>query len=255
MLRATTENGIGSIVIDRPEKRNAFSEAMWADLVDMMEALDVDRAVRVIVVRGAGAGAFSAGADLDDLRAAAADVSRAQAGLDGIRRAFAAVAGTATPTIAAVRGACHGGGVGLVVCCDIRVIDTTARFSIPPARLGLVYPYPALRRLVALVGEGQAKRLLYSSAEFDASLAMQMGFAEVLCDPEQFEETLAQLADEIASRSATSLRLTKEVIDAIGAGAPELDDFARHRELEALAGPDHAEGLDAMMSRRPPRFP
>jgi enoyl-CoA hydratase/carnithine racemase len=255
MLRLEVAEAIGSVVIDRPAKRNALSEEMWAELPALMARLSEDERVGAIVFRSDDPRVFSAGADLSDLQRGVEDPSRAERGLDVIRAGFEAVRSVDKPTLAAIRGACHGGGAGLAVSCDLRLADTTAVFSIPPARLGLVYPFPALRRLMWLVGEGQAKRLLFTAAVFDAVEAARIGFVDEVVEPAGLEARIEEMARSLSAVSRTSVRSTKRVMGLIEEADPDAAATARLLEMQALAGGDHAEGLAALLDKREPRFP
>lgn len=137
---------VATVVIRNPARRNAMTTAMWRRLPELLDGLEADPAVRALVLTGAG-DTFCAGADLGDLDELldAGDASIAVAAEERL-------AAFAKPTVAAVRGACVGGGCQLAVACDLRVATTDARFGVPPARLGLVYPAPTTRRLARLVG-------------------------------------------------------------------------------------------------------
>jgi enoyl-CoA hydratase/carnithine racemase len=254
MLGVDVNGGVGSVVIDRPERKNAFSEAMWGELASIVRGLDEDPGVRVVVVRSADRAVFSAGADVEDFKRVADDPGRAQEGLRLIRSGFEALIAMKTPTIAAISGACHGGGAALAVCCDVRIADTTARFSIPPARLGLLYPYPALRRLMWMIGPGRAKDLLFTARTFDAAEAETLGFVDELVVPERLEQRVDEVAASIAAVSQSAVRAMKQVFSAIEAADPDAARRAEALELAALQSDDHREGVVAFLDKRPPRF-
>lgn len=142
---------VATVVIRNPARRNAMTAAMWRRLPALLDGLEADPAVRALVLTGAG-DTFCAGADLGDLDELldAGDASIAVAAEERL-------AAFAKPTVAAVRGACVGGGCQLAVACDLRVATADARFGVPPARLGLVYPAPTTRRLARLVGPGRGQ--------------------------------------------------------------------------------------------------
>ncbi len=253
-LKIATSGSVATLLIDRPDRHNAFSDEMWSALPRMLAGVEADRSLRVLVVASSTARVFSAGADVVELRRGLEDADGAERGLRHIRAAFQALIDLPIPTVAAIRGACHGGGVGLAVCCDIRIADTSATFSIPPARLGLLYPFPALSRLVWMLGPGQAKRLLFSARTFDATAAATMGFVDELHDPAEFEAAVERLVSEIGANSPLSIRSMKRAVSLIEQAAPDGESLVRALELEALASPDHTEGVAAFLAKRPPEF-
>jgi enoyl-CoA hydratase/carnithine racemase len=240
--------------MDRPDRHNAFSDDMWASLPSLLAEVEGDRSIRVLVLRSSVDRVFSAGADVEELKRGLQHPEGAERGLRHIRAGFQALIDLPTPTVAAIRGACHGGGVGLAVCCDIRVADTTATFSIPPAKLGLLYPYPALNRLVWMLGSGQAKRLVFTGRSFGAHEAADMGFVDELHEPVDFGPALEKLVSEIAGNSPRSIRSMKRAVSLIEQAAPDGESLVRALELEALASSDHAEGVAAFLEKRRPNF-
>jgi enoyl-CoA hydratase/carnithine racemase len=253
-LQIDTSGPVATLLIDRPDRHNAFSDEMWSALPGLLTRVEQDRSIRVLVVASSTARVFSAGADVAELRRGLVDPDGAERGLRHIRSAFESLIDLPIPTVAAIRGACHGGGVGLAVCCDIRIADTSASFSIPPARLGLLYPFPALNRLVWMLGPGQAKRLLFSTRSFDAAEAAEIGFIDELHQPADFDAAVERLASEIAANSPLSIRSMKRAVSLIERATPDGESLVRALELEALASPDHAEGVAAFLAKRPPEF-
>ena len=167
---------IAHLVIDRPERRNAFTEEMWPTLSSLAEQAEDDDRIKVMVVRGADSTVFCAGADVSEWsERLAREGTGAENGLV-VSEAVSAIARMKKPTVAAIRGACMGGGAALAMACDLRVADHTARFILPPARLGLAFPYVSLRSLVAAVGEAQARWLLFTGQMAAFSLARWLPF-------------------------------------------------------------------------------
>lgn len=253
-LHIEFDGPVADLVIDRPDRHNAFSDAMWANLPPMLSDVAARSEVRVLVVRSANNRIFSAGADVEDLQRAIAAPDTADRGLAVIQAAFQSLIDFPRPTIAMIRGACHGGGVGISVCCDLRVADTTAVFSIPPARLGLLYPFPALQRLVWMIGPGRAKQLLFSARRFDAEMAERIGFLDELHAPENLEVAVRQLADEIAANAPAAIEAMKRVVALTENADGDAAALARQLELAAIRSPEHVEGVAAFLEKRRPQF-
>jgi enoyl-CoA hydratase/carnithine racemase len=253
-IHTEVDGAVAHLVIDRPDRHNAFSHEMWATLPRLLAEIAAWPNVRVVVLRSADDRVFSAGADVDDLRRAIVKPENADRGLAVIQAAFQSLIDFPKPTIAAIRGACHGGGVGLAVCCDLRLGDTTAVFSIPPARLGLLYPYPALQRLVWMLGPGRAKLLLFSARRFNAETAAQIGFLDEIHEPDELDDAVLRLAGEIAGNAPGAIEAMKRVIGLTENADPNTVAIARTLELAALTGGEHAEGVAAFLEKRPPSF-
>lgn len=233
------------VTIDNEARRNAVTLAMWAEFVPLFAGLGADDRVRVVVLTGAGEH-FSAGSDiaaLDQLGDARLPVA-----------AEAAVADCRKPVLAAVRGFCLGGGCELATACDLRIAADDARFSVPPANLGITYPLSATERLVRLVGPAAAKHLLFTGEPVDAARALHIGLVDEVVEPAAVLERALQVADRIATRSQLTVRASKEVVDGVAAGRPDVAEVAAAWLRTASAGPDLAEGRTAFLERRPPRF-
>lgn len=163
-VQAFREKPIGWIVLNRPERRNALNGAMWDAIPPVARALDRDGAVRALVLRGAGSEAFAAGADISEFAENRGDSTAARDYEHRNAAAFAAIRGTAKPTVAMIAGFCIGGGLALALACDLRLAAENAVFSLPPARLGLAYPIDGLRDLLAAVSPAVAKDLIFPRA-------------------------------------------------------------------------------------------
>jgi enoyl-CoA hydratase/carnithine racemase len=268
-LRAERDGEVATLWLDRPAKRNAVTRAMWAALPGVLDELAADADVRVVVVRGTE-GTFSAGADVGELRAqldagAVADATLAAEGVDaddtdgsGIQElsqtAEEALARFPKPTVAFVQGACVGGGCMIAVACDLRVADTTARFGVTPARLGLVYPSSAVERLVHLVGPSASKWLIYTGDLVDVNWAQRNGLVDAVHPPDRAEAAVTALVTTLAARSLLTQRAAKEMVAAVLEHGMIDEVMAQRWATEARKGPDAAEGVAAFLERRPPRF-
>ncbi|MGW4778322.1 enoyl-CoA hydratase/isomerase family protein [Streptomyces filamentosus] len=239
-LVAGVEDGVATLVISNPAKRNAMTAGMWRALPTVLGRLAADPAVRVLVLTGAG-DTFCAGADISALREPG-DEQQALA-----VRAEEALAAFPKPTLAAVRGYCVGGGSQLAGACDLRFAAEGARFGITPAKLGIVYPSSSTRRLTALVGPATAKYLLFSGELIDTERALRTGFVDEVHPAEGLDERVAEFCRTLASRSLLTQAAAKEFADG------RLDRDA-HWAGQARGSGDTAEGVAAFLERRAPRF-
>ncbi|MEV6522077.1 enoyl-CoA hydratase/isomerase family protein [Longispora sp. NPDC051575] len=250
-LRAeVADDGLATLTIARPEKRNALTLAMWTAIPGLLADLAADPRVRVLLVTGEG-GTFSAGADIAELLEVYADPERADAYHRINVAAEEALAAFPRPTIAVVRGSCVGGGAQLAVACDLRFAEPEARFGITPAKLGVVYPAVPTARLTRLVGPARAKYLLYSAELVPAGRAQDWGLVdEVAPDMDARAREFALL---LASRSPQTLGAVKAVVDAVVSGG-DPQAAVEPWEKRSRTGPDVPEGLAAFVERRQPRF-
>jgi len=249
-LVVEVDGAVATLRIDRPRARGALTAAMWGALPGLLAGLADDPEVRVLVLAG-DAAVFSAGADIRELRGHYANAESADAYHALNTAAEQALAGFAKPTIAFVRGACVGGGCQLAAACDLRFADTTARFGVTPAKLGIVYDAGSTARLARLVGVSAAKYLLFSAELIDAAHALRIGLVDDVYAPEVAEERVYTLAATIASRSQLTVRAAK---DLLGAGGDDVPAWRAAWEGASRGSADVREGLDAFTERRAPDF-
>jgi len=158
-MLARKDGRIGYVIFNNPERHNAVSLDMWAATSRILEDFARDDEVRVVVVTGAGGKAFVSGADVSKFESERANLDATKVYNATVEKAYAGLQDFAKPTIAMIQGYCIGGGVGLAVCCDLRVCSDNSRFAVPAAKLGLGYSYAGLRRLVDMVGSPRANSM------------------------------------------------------------------------------------------------
>ncbi|HTN81360.1 MAG TPA: enoyl-CoA hydratase-related protein [Acidimicrobiales bacterium] len=247
-LVVTRDGPIATLWLNRPEKRNAVTKAMWEGIADACRDLAADGSVRVLVVRGAG-DHFCAGADIGELEVSDATYARANAGADHALAAFP------KPTIAFVRGSCVGGGTQVAIACDLRIADTTAVFGITPARLGIVYPAFAVDRAVRLLGPSATKHLLFSAELIGWERALRIGLVDEVHEPEAVDERLDVFVTLLATqRSLLTQESSKAMVDELVRTGEISDDTVAAWSARLAASDDPAEGVRAFFERRAPRF-
>jgi enoyl-CoA hydratase/carnithine racemase len=244
MFDLAHDHDIARLTLNRPEARNAIPAAGWAWLEATLAEAE-NSGVKVLIVRGAGP-AFCAGADLDDFTAMRGECETRTRFRMAMRAALERLAGLAIPTIAAIDGACFGAGVALAMACDLRVAGAGATFAITPAKFGISYPQEDVARLVALVGPGQASRLLLGAERIGAAEAARIGLVEILADSAQ--EEAERLARAIAAGSGASHRALKRGIALAAAGIAK--EAAQDCGFDVLLGSEElAERLAAVRRR------
>ncbi|MFJ1747977.1 enoyl-CoA hydratase/isomerase family protein [Streptomyces sp. NPDC088116] len=246
-LLHTAADGIATVVMRHPEKRNAMTARMWRELPPLLGRLADDPAVRVLVLTGEG-DTFCAGADIASLREPGEDARALAVAAEEALAAFP------KPTIASVRGYCVGGGCQLAVACDLRFAEESAWFGVTPARLGIVYPASSTRRLAALVGPATAKYLLFSAELIGAEHALRTGLAEEVLPDGELGKRVAEFARVLVSRSQPTQAAAKEFLS----GGTDGEEDERERDAywteRARGSGDTAEGITAFLERREPRF-
>jgi enoyl-CoA hydratase/carnithine racemase len=253
-LRLERDGGLAILVLDNPARLNALTSGMWAALPRLIAEAEADAAVRVILIKGAGGKAFSAGADISEFDTArTGDAAQIYDALN--HAAFEAMLGAAKPTVAVIEGFCLGGGLGIAACCDLRLANTHATFAIPAARLGLGYHPRWVRTLLNLAPPASVKELLFTGRRFSAEDALAMGLVNRVFPAEALEREARALAETIAGNAPMTIRAAKAAINELTT-RPESADIAR---LEALVmacfeSADYAEGRRAFAEKRKPAF-
>lgn len=247
------DGAVGTILLNRPDKRNALNSAMWQRLGSLVDEADADPAIKVIVVTGAGQ-AFAAGADIDEFEAVFADRRAAEATAAITYQAQKKLHRNRKPTIAKIRGACVGGGCGIALCCDLRFADTTAKLAITPGKLGLIYSLADTKRLIDLVGPATAKDILYTGRILDGAEAHRVGLLDRLIEPDKLDDTVASYAADICAASQFSARGTKQIAQMILDGVDDDTAVTRKLFVDAFAGADFKEGFTAFRAKRKPNF-
>jgi len=249
------EGAVGYLTVNNPERRNAISLDMWEAATRTLEAFAGDAAVRVVVVTGAGGKAFVSGADVSRFgneRSTKEAVARYNT---AVEKANAAFYEFPKPTIAMIRGYCIGGGVGLAVCCDLRICSDNSRFGIPAAKLGLGYGYVGVKRLVDVVGPAFAKEMFFTARQFDAEEARIMGLVNRVVPEAELEAYVKDYAEAIAANAPLTVDAVKFTV---GEAVKEESrrNLARAAELvrECFDSNDYVEGRTAFVEKRRPVF-
>ena len=253
-LRAETDGALRWIIIDNEPRLNAFTRDMWAAVADHIEAAERDPDVRVIVLRGAGSKAFSAGADITEF--AGNRTGGAAKAYDAINhQAFMRVFHCTKPTIAMVSGYCYGGGCEIAICCDFRIAADTAQFSIPAARLGLGYNPRWIAPMLGVVSATKAKEMLYTARRYPGAQALTMGLVNELHPADHLEAATRRFATEIAANAPLTISAAKAAITAMTAGRDSIDMASLDAAVDdCFASADYAEGQAAFIAKRQPVF-
>lgn len=244
---------IGELVLSQPKRRNALNAQMWAHLPVILSEAAAVKSLRVLVVRGDG-DHFASGADISEFGTLYATPESSAEISQSIAAGMQALADFPLPTIAMIRGACVGGGCGLALCCDIRFADNTSKYAITPAKLGLVYPFSDVQRLIETVGIPNAKDMLLSARLIPAKPARKMGLINQLFKVDNLEEKTMDYAQGLAALSPESLRITKNMFAAYQSGQTRETQQSTEWFLSGFSSDDFKEGYQAFLEKRKPEF-
>ena len=246
-------DNIATVILNRPEKLNALSKALWRRVGEVIADLSADESLRCLVLRGAGSKAFSPGADITRFETERADLAQAReygrvmhATMETIRRCQ-------HPTLAMIHGICVGGGLELALMCDLRICGESSRFGVPVNRIGVTMAYPEIAALIDLVGRATALEILLEGRVFGAQEAKEKGLVTRVVPDHRVEAETYAAARRIASGAPLANRWHKKfarrLLDPRPLSAEEFDEgFA------SAATEDYQEGHRAFVEKRQPRF-
>jgi enoyl-CoA hydratase/carnithine racemase len=249
------EGGVGYLIFNNPERHNAVSLEMWEAAAGYLDDFAKDKSVRVVVLTGAGGKAFVSGADISKFeseRSSKEAIDRYNVAVD---TANTAIYEFPKPTIAMIRGYCIGGGVGLALCCDIRICSDNSRFGVPAAKLGLGYGYKGIKKLVDVVGPSYAKEIFFTARQFTAAEAYDMGLVNRVLPGAELEPYVRNMAETISANAPLTVNSVKFIV-----GQVLMEDSRRDLKAcdalvaQCFASQDYIEGRTAFMEKRKPNF-
>lgn len=253
VLCEISDQGVASVILNRPEVHNAFDDKLIADILAVLDDLNANDAVRVVVLRSNGK-SFSAGADLgwmkrmaqysfEDNFKDAGELARLMHTLNNLNK----------PTIALVQGAAYGGAVGLAACCDICIATEKARFCLSEVKIGLS-PAVISPFVVAAMGERAARRYFLTAEVFNGEQAVEMGLAHLHVAQDEMESALEDMTQKLLANSPQSVRRTKELIARVAKGPidQEMIEYTQRLIAEIRVSEEGQEGLSAFFEKRAP---
>jgi enoyl-CoA hydratase len=249
------DGSVGRVVVSNPDKYNAMTTDMWRALPERIAELDADPAVHVIVLTGDGDKAFVSGADISQFESQRTEAAAQERYNDAVDAAYMAPVRAGKPVIAAIRGICMGGGLGLAAACDIRLCADDARFRMPAARLGLGYKQAGVQRFISLIGVQNTYDVFFSARIFDAAEALRMGFVSRVVAPDALDGAVTALADMIGENAPLTTRAVKLTVNAVLGNHAEANAQSAQVAIDVCnASEDYREGVRAFGEKRKPVF-
>jgi enoyl-CoA hydratase/carnithine racemase len=249
------EGGVGTLIFNNPERHNAVSLDMWEAAQGFLADFAADPAVRVVVITGAGGKAFVSGADISKFESERSSKEAIERYNVAVDRANTAVYEFPKPTIAMIRGYCIGGGVGLALCCDLRICSDNSRFGVPAAKLGLGYGYKGIKKLVDVVGPSFAKEIFFTARQFTAAEALTMGLVNRVLLEDELEKYVKDYAETISGNAPLTVNSVKFIVGQALAHESQKDLKACDALVsQCFASQDYIEGRKAFMEKRKPNF-
>jgi len=247
------DGGIVTVILNRPDKLNAFTKEMWGMLGDVTRELSADDGVRCIVLRGAGERAFSPGNDISEFADERSNAEQAEAYGKLMHPTIGAMKDCPHPTVAMIHGACVGGGLEVAGLCDIRICGESSRFGAPISKLGLVMAYQELECLTALAGAQTALEILLEGRVFGAAEALEKGLVSRVVADGDVETEAAETAQRIADGAPLVHRWHKKFLRRLADPAPLSDEELREG-FDCYDTEDFQTGYRAFLEKTRPVF-
>ncbi len=247
------DGAIATVVLNRPDKLNALTRAMWVRLGQVFDELHADDELRCIVIRGAGTKAFAPGNDIAEFATERSNVEQGRAYGSDMRRTIESIGACRHPIVAQIHGICVGGGLEIAGLADLRICGESSRFGVPINKLGLVMAYAEIGALIALVGEATALEILLEGRIFDAREAMAKGLVTRVVADDQVEAEARAAAQRIADGAPLVARWHKQFARRLRDPAP-LSEAEADEGFACFGTEDFRIGYRAFLAKQRPEF-
>jgi len=257
-LLIKADGSIFTLTINRIEKRNALSPDCLLKMAETLNYLGKEEKVCTVVIRGSGDQAFSSGYDITAIpEQVPPELEETLKKTSPLDLTLGTIQSFPYPVIAMINGYAYGAGCELAIACDMRIAATHTRMGMPPAKLGLVYPYSGYRRFLSVLGFSHALELFLTGRYYDSQRCLEMGLVNYVAPAGQLESFTYELATELTENAPLSLRGTKFILNKLAEYPvlkPEEEETIRSLFTQSLQSEDAEEGKQAFRERRKPRF-
>jgi len=258
ILLVEKKDRVGTLVLNRPEKRNALSPDLLIRIHQTLEDFAQEDTIRAVVIRGVGDQAFSSGYDIAAIPTEVSPKTQEKLRQQNpLELALDSVINFPYPVIALLNGYAFGAGCELAVCCDLRIGADDIRMGMPPAKLGLVYPLAGLMRFVQTMGFPKAREVFFTGRYYSAGRAKEMGLVDYLLPRPEVESFAYEMAEEIAGNSPLSVKGTKRILNLLSQSFTLSDEDRREANkitAQAFNSEDLKEAQTAFLQKRKPEF-
>jgi enoyl-CoA hydratase len=245
---------VAIVTLSNPARRNAISVEMWKGLAAFARSTHTSSDIRVVIVRGEGRQAFSAGADISGFAEARSGIANARAYDDLVEDACLALEGMRCPSIALIHGPCVGAGSSVAASCDLRLASAGSFIAVPAARLGLGYDPRGIKRFLRVFGQTATSEILFTADRFPVERAAALGVVAEVAGADEIEARTLERARRIASNAPITVAAAKAAVRAHGLGDAGLLEEAMRVYEQADASEDYKEGRAAFLAKREPLF-
>ena len=254
-MLSRTQDSVGYIIFNNPEKHNAVSIEMWDALEKFLNQFREDKNIRVVVLEGAGGKSFVSGADISKFDKERSTKEAVLSYNKRTHKVYELLETFPKPTIAKINGYCIGGGLNLAVCCDIRICSEKSKFAMPAAKLSLGYPFSSIKRLFDIMGPGMAKHFMFTAEKISANEAVSCGLVQKLVTEENLETFVNDYAFTISKNAPLTIKAMKQIGIEILKNPLERDLSLCDQLVSAcFDSEDYKEGRKAFMEKRKPNF-
>jgi len=258
LLLIERNKNVCTLVLNRPEKKNSLSPELVETLLEKLEELATDDSIRAVVITGFGDHAFCSGYDIRSLPTQPSeDVREKLKTLNPVESLFKTILDYPYPVIAMINGVAFGAGCELSICCDIRIGADNIRMGMPPAKLGLVYPWTGLQRFIQVIGLKSTREIFFTGRTYDGIRLKEIGLVDYLVPGDELETFTYQMAEEIAANVPLALKGTKRVLNLlIETGQADKSSMQEAETITetAFSSEDLREGQMAFLEKRKPEF-
>jgi len=257
-LLVKRNNKVVTLILNRPQKKNSLSPELVQLLLQTLPELAADASIRAMIIRGAGSSAFCSGYDIRSLPTGSGSNGRENLDqVSPVERLFQSVISLPYPVIAMIEGAAYGAGCELAICCDIRIGTDAARMGMPPAKLGLVYPWTGLQRFIQTIGVRGTREMFFTGRTYQGMRLKELGLLDYIVAKDELESCACRMAAEIAANAPLAVKGIKRVINLLLQSTPLPESSLQEAETiarSAFSSEDLKEGQRAFLEKRKPNF-